>query len=193
MSDSIFFLSRDKFFADLLGPWAKIRSPSSIENPTSYKDIVINSDSISNLFSNQRVEELVKTGESLTKIPDSAGPPAARYAFQNEQAIYATVDKLLEMPKFKKVRRNLLFPGQRLPQDRQLRDRPWFNWISANQWKEPACASTRARTPISIKTFTCTDTLPTASATSHSRERQKPYMDHQPATQPAAPARCVHR
>ncbi|HNF44298.1 MAG TPA: DUF5686 family protein, partial [Ferruginibacter sp.] len=148
MSDSIFFLSRDKFFADF-----RALGKNSLtligRKSTSYKDIVINSDSISNLFSNQRVEELVKTGESLTKIPDSAWARLRHDTLsKNEQAIYATVDKLLEMPKFKKVRRNLLFLASGYRKIGNYEIGPWFNWISANQWE-----GTRLRFDLGTNTY----------------------------------------
>ena len=148
MNDSIFFLSRDKFFADF-----RALGKNSLtligRKSTSYKDIVINSDSISNLFSNQRVEELVKTEESLTKIPDSAWTRLRHDTLsKNEQAIYATVDKLLEMPKFKKVRRNLLFLASGYRKIGNYEIGPWFNWISANQWE-----GTRLRFDLGTNTY----------------------------------------
>lgn len=135
INDSIFFLSRDKFFADF-----RALGKNSLtligRKTTSYKDIHINSDSITNLFSNQHIEEVVKTAEDLNKTPDSAWKNLRHDTLSaNEKAIYATMDKLLDMPKFKKLQRNLLFLASGYRKIGYVEIGPWFNWISGNQWE----------------------------------------------------------
>lgn len=135
VNDSIFFLSRDKFFADF-----RALGKNSLtligRKTTSYRDILINSDSISRMFSNQRVEEVVKTAENVNKNSDSAwGGLRHDTLSANEKAIYVTMDKLLEMPKFKKLQRNLVFLASGYRKIGNYEIGPWFNWISGNQWE----------------------------------------------------------
>src|SRR5205085_317523 len=102
VNDSVYFLSRDKFFADFrtLGK----QSLTLIgRKTTSYKNIIINNDSITNFFKDQKISEVVKTDAALTAIPDSTWQQLRHDSLSaNEKAIYATVDKLLLMPKFHK-------------------------------------------------------------------------------------------
>ena len=109
LSDSVYFLNRDKFFADF-----RVLGKQSLtligRKSTSYRDIRINNDSISNSFKDQKIEELVKTNEGLTNTTDSAWNGLRHDSLSvNEKAIYTTIDKLLQMPKFQRLERTLRF------------------------------------------------------------------------------------
>ncbi|MEP7238823.1 MAG: DUF5686 family protein [Ferruginibacter sp.] len=135
INDSVIFLNRDKFFADfrLLGK----NSLTLIgRKTTSYKNIVINSDSLTAAFGNQNIEELVTTEKSVVQNSDSVWKNLRHDTLsKNEQTIYATIDKLIEMPKFQKFQRNLKFLGGGYRDVGKFEIGPWFNWISANQWE----------------------------------------------------------
>ncbi len=135
LNDSIIFLNRDKFFADF-----NVLGKNSLtligRKTTSYKDIVINSDSLTNAFSDQKIEEVVKTVEGVTQKSDSAwGEMRHDTLSANEKTIYATIDKLLEMPKFQKFQTNVKFLTGGYRNIGKLEIGPWFNWISGNQWE----------------------------------------------------------
>lgn len=132
VNDSVIFLNRDKFFADF-----RVLGKNSLtligRKTTSYKNIVINSDSLTAAFKEQRIEELVKTEKSVVKNSDSAWSTLRHDTLsKNEKAIYATIDKLMEMPKFKKMQTNLkfLFGGYRNIGKFEIG--PWFNWVSGD-------------------------------------------------------------
>lgn len=135
VNDSVYFLSRDKFFADFrtLGK----QSLTLIgRKTTSYRNIVINNDSISNFFKDQKISEVVKTDAALTAIPDSTWQQMRHDSLSaNEKAIYATVDKLLQMPKFHKLERTIKFVATGYKNIGNLEIGPWFNWVSGNQWE----------------------------------------------------------
>lgn len=135
VNDSIYFLTRDKFFTDfrLLGK----NSLTLIgRKTTSYKDIVINSDSITNLFKDQHIEELIKTNPGVNDQSDSAWNNLRHDTLSaNEKAIYTTIDKLLAMPKFQRLKRTLKFLATGYKDIGNLEIGPWFNWVSANQWE----------------------------------------------------------
>ncbi|MGB4843682.1 MAG: DUF5686 family protein [Ferruginibacter sp.] len=135
VNDSVIFLTRDKFFADF-----RILGKNSLtligRKTTSYKDIVINSDSLTNAFKDQRIEEIVTTSKDVTQQTDSAWAQLRHDTLsKNEKAIYQTIDKLMEMPKFQKFQRNLKFLGGGYRDIGKFEIGPWFNWISGNQWE----------------------------------------------------------
>ncbi|GAB2836897.1 peptidase associated and DUF5686 domain-containing protein [Ferruginibacter profundus] len=135
INDSVYFLNRDKFFADF-----KILGKQSLtfigRKTTSYRNIIINSDSITSLFKQQPIEEVVKTSPGSNLKTDSAWNLLRHDTLStNEKAIYATVDKLLQMPKFQRLQNTLKFIGTGYKQLTNYEIGPWFNWISSNSWE----------------------------------------------------------
>ena len=132
INDSVIFLNRDKFFADfrLLGK----KSLTLIgRKTTSYKDIVINSDSLTEVFKAQHIEELVTTEKGVTQYADSAWNDLRHDSLsKNEKAIYVTIDKLMEMPKFQKFQTNIKFLAGGYKDVGKFEIGPWLNWISAD-------------------------------------------------------------
>jgi hypothetical protein len=135
INDSIIFLNRDKFFADfrLLGK----NSLTLIgRKTTSYKDILINSDSLDKIFKEQRIEEVVTTEKGITQFSDSTWNMLRHDTLsKNEKAIYETIDKLMESPKFQKLQTNIKFFGGGYRDIGKFEIGPWFNWVSGNQWE----------------------------------------------------------
>ncbi len=132
INDSVIFLNRDKFFADF-----RVLGKNSLtligRKTTSYKDIVISSDSLTAYFKGQRIEELVKSEKSVVKNSDSAWSTLRHDTLsKNEKAIYTTIDKLMEMPKFQKLQTNLTFFFGGYRNVGKFEIGPWFNWISAD-------------------------------------------------------------
>lgn len=135
INDSVIFLNRDKFFADF-----RVLGKNSLtligRKTTSYQDIVINSDSLTATFKEQRIEEFVKTEKSVVKNSDSAWANLRHDTLsKNEKAIYTTIDKLMEMPKFQKLNTNLRFLVGGYRNIGKFEIGPWFNWVSGNQWE----------------------------------------------------------
>ena len=135
INDSVIFLNRDKFFADF-----RVLGKHSLtligRKTTSYKNIIINSDSLTNYFKDQHIEELVTIEKGVTRVSDSTWNTIRHDSLsKNEKAIYTTIDKLLAMPKYQKVERNLKFLAGGYRNIGNFEIGPWFNWISANQWE----------------------------------------------------------
>lgn len=132
INDTVFFLNRDKFFADFSVLGKKALTMIG-RKTTSYRNIIINSDSITAFFNKQNIEELVKSEKGMTLKTDSAWKMMRHDTLStNEKAIYATVDKLLQMPKFKRLERTLKFIGGGYKEIGNYEIGPWFNWISAD-------------------------------------------------------------
>jgi hypothetical protein len=135
LNDSVYFLNRDKFFADF-----RIMGKHSLtligRKTTSYRDIVINSDSLRQVFQKQNIQEVVKTDTGVLNKTDSAWQKLRHDTLSaNEKAIYTTIDKLLQMPKFQKLERTLRFIGSGYKNIGNYEIGPWFNWISSNSWE----------------------------------------------------------
>ena len=135
INDSVYFLNRDKFFADF-----KVMGKQSLtfigRKTTSYRNIIINSDSITNLFKQQPIEEVVKTSPGSNLKTDSVWNVLRHDTLSaNEKAIYTTVDKLLQMPKFQRLQNTLKFIGTGYKTLTNYEIGPWFNWISSNNWE----------------------------------------------------------
>jgi len=135
IGDSMYFLTRDKFFADfnVLGK----QSLTFIgRKTTSYKNIVVNSDSITNLLGKQKIEELTTVEPGVNNKSDSDWAKLRHDTLsKNEQAIYTTVDKLLKMPKFINRRKEVQFLVTGYRKYGNFEIGPWFNWLSVNQWE----------------------------------------------------------
>ncbi|MEO7523078.1 MAG: DUF5686 family protein [Ferruginibacter sp.] len=135
INDTVYFLNRDKFFADF-----RVLGKQSLtligRKSTSYKNIIINNDSIASFFKDQKVQEIVKTKDGLTNVSDSTWNELRHDSLSvNEKAIYSTVDKLLKMPKFKKLERTIKFLATGYKEIGNLEIGPWFNWVSSNLWE----------------------------------------------------------
>jgi len=135
INDSVYFLNRDKFFADF-----RVLGKQSLtligRKTTSYRDIIINSDSITALFKEQPIEEVVKITPGSTLKTDSAWAALRHDSLSaNEKAIYTTVDKLLQMPKFQRLQNTIKFIGTGYKTLTNYEIGPWFNWISSNSWE----------------------------------------------------------
>ena len=135
INDSVYFITRDKFFADF-----QVLGKQSLtligRKTTSYHNIVINSDSITALFKQQNTEELVTSSPGSNATTDSAWTSLRHDSLsKNEKAIYTSINKLLEMPRFQRLQTTLKFIGTGYKQLSNYEIGPWFNWISTNGWE----------------------------------------------------------
>jgi len=132
INDTTFFLSRDKFFADF-NALGKNSLTLIGKKTTSYKNILLNSDSISKLFLNQKTEEVIKENDPTINKTDSLWSTIRHDSLSvNEKQIYQTVDKLLKMPKFQRLQKTLRFIGTGYRNIDLFEIGPWYNWISNN-------------------------------------------------------------
>ena len=132
INDSVIFLNRDKFFADF-----RVLGKNSLtligRKTTSYKDIIINSDSLTAAFIGQHIQELVKSEKSVVKNNEADWKDLRHDSLsKNEKLIYETIDKLNATPKFKKLQANLRFLVTGYRYIGKFEIGSWFNWISAD-------------------------------------------------------------
>lgn len=135
INDTVYFLNRDKFFADF-----RVLGKQSLtligRKSTSYKNIEINNDSITKLFETQSLEEVVKVNPNVAQLSDSAWTNLRHDSLSNnEKSIYVTIDRLLDMPKFQRFKKNLKFLATGYTDNGNVEFGPWFNWVSSNAWE----------------------------------------------------------
>ena len=108
-NDTTWFLTRDKFVADL-----SFRGDNKLSviarKSTTYRDIVVNDTSVVNqLAKNKLIEETILP-EDAKNSPDSFWVQARHEELtKNEKAIYQTIDTLLKLPAFKKATEQIYF------------------------------------------------------------------------------------
>ncbi len=135
LNDSVYFINRDKFFADF-----KVLGKKSLtfigRKTTSYRNIEINSDSISRFFKQQNIQEMVSSKQGSNLTNDSTWNNLRHDTLStNEKAIYSTLNQLLQMPKFQRLQNTLKFIGSGYKQLSNYEIGPWYNWLSANSWE----------------------------------------------------------
>jgi len=135
VNDSIYFLKRDKFFADFTMFGKKAISFIG-RKTTSYKNVVVNNDTVKTHFLNQKIQELTTTAPGINDH-DNSKWDSLRFEplSKNEQSIYTSLDKLLVMPKFQKLQNTISFIGTGYKNIGNYEIGPWFNWISSNNWE----------------------------------------------------------
>lgn len=135
VNDSVYFLERDKFYADFTMFGKKAISFIGRKS-TSYKSVRVNNDSITEHFLQQNVQAVTTTATGLNDH-SNAKWDSLRFEplSKNEQSIYTSLDKLLVMPKFQKLQNTISFIGTGYKNIGNAEIGPWFNWISSNNWE----------------------------------------------------------
>lgn len=135
INDTMIFLHRDKFFADFRVLGKKSLTLTGRKS-TSYKNIVINSDSLTDLFKNQSIEELLTTDTGFTQKTDSTWNTIRHDSLsKHEKAIYTTIDNLLQDPKYQRLQNNFKFLGSGYKNFGNIEVGKWFSLVSGNQWE----------------------------------------------------------
>ena len=132
INDSIWFLTRDKFVADL-SLRGEDRLSFIARKGTTYKNIVVNDPSVvAELGKNKLMEETILTPEAKNN-PDSFWVQARHEELtKNEKAIYHTIDTLLQLPAFKKATEQIYVLTTGYKNIGNFEIGPWYNWITYN-------------------------------------------------------------
>jgi hypothetical protein len=135
LPDSTCFVKKDKLFADFNFVGKKTLTLIGRKN-TSYKDIVVNNNAITELFKTQKQEKVINT-DAAKDILSNQVWDSLRYEplTKNELSIYKSIDKILEMPKFKRLQNTITFLGTGYKSFGKIDIGPWYNWLSNNQWE----------------------------------------------------------
>ncbi len=135
INDSMIFLSRDKFFADFRVLGKKSLTLTG-RKTTSYKNIIISSDSIATHFKTQTTEELLTTSKNFTQKTEADWSTIRHDSLsKHEKAIYTTIDNLVNNPKYQRLQDNFKFLGSGYKNFGKIEVGKWLSLISGNQWE----------------------------------------------------------
>lgn len=135
INDSVWFLSKDKFVADI-SPIGK-GSPGIIgRKTTTYRNVRVNDTSVTNqLAQNRLMEEIITVPGAADKDKMFWSEARHEQLSRNEAAIIRMIDTLTQAPVFKKLARRLNFIATGYLDIGNVQIGPWFNWMTANSWE----------------------------------------------------------
>lgn len=129
------FLSKDKFVADIT-PVGKENLGFIGRKTTTYKNIVVNDNSIINeLSKNKILEEVITLPEAPQKEKEFWTLARHEELTKNEKGIIKMIDTLTNAPVFKKFTNTLNFIATGYLNTGNYQLGPWFNWITGNAWE----------------------------------------------------------
>jgi hypothetical protein len=135
INDSAWFLSKDKFVADI-SPVGKDKPGFIGRKTTTYRNVVVNDTSVTNeLSKNKILEEVITLPGAAEK--DKTFWSSARHEplSKTESGIIKMIDTLTNAPVFKKFTRTIAFIGTGYRDIGNFEIGPWFNWITSNGWE----------------------------------------------------------
>lgn len=135
INDSLWFLSKDKFIADIY-PIGKNKSGMKGRKTTTYRNVLVNNDAVlQELAKNTLPEQVIVLPGSEEKNEGFWSDARHEELNKNEQAIYKMIDTLQQMPIFKKYYNTVSFLTTGYKPIGNYEIGPWFNWISLNAWE----------------------------------------------------------
>jgi len=135
INDSIWFLAKDKFVADL-APFGK-GSPTFVgRKTTTYKNVLTNDTSVTKELLKNKIQEETITLPGATQ-KGNAYWTASRHdtLSKNENAIIKMMDTLMNAPVFKRFTRRLDFIGTGYLNWGNYQLGPWYNWATYDSWE----------------------------------------------------------
>jgi hypothetical protein len=135
VNDSIWFLAKDKFVADI-SPLGRDRPGFIGRKTTTYRNVIINDTSVINELSKNKLMEEVITMPGADEMTKAFWDTARHEALsRTEQGILRMIDTLLNAPVFQKFTRTVNFIGTGYLDVGYYQIGPWYNWITYNGWE----------------------------------------------------------
>ncbi len=136
INDSTWFLSKDKFVADISPPMAKNLPGFIGRKTTTYRKVVVNDTSVINELANNRIQEEVITSKGASdKNKEFWNESRHEELSKTEMGIIRMIDTLLNAPSFQKFTRRVNFMATGYMDVGNVRLGQWYNWITANSWE----------------------------------------------------------
>ena len=133
INDSTWFLSKDKFVADIT-PFGKSRIAFIGKKTTTYQNVVVDDSSVlQELAKNKIMEEVVMPEQVVDQTEEYWAKSRHEDLNDNERAIYHMIDTIQKMPQFKRYQAAVYFLTVGYKDIGNLEIGPWYNWISYNQ------------------------------------------------------------
>ena len=135
LDDSTWFLSKDKFVADI-SPFGKEKPGFIGRKTTTYRNVVVNDTSVTNeLSKNKLLEEIITLPGADEKGKQYWAESRHEELSKTESGIIKMIDTLTNAPVFQKFTRTMAFLGTGYKDIGNFQIGPWFNWISTNGWE----------------------------------------------------------
>ena len=135
INDSTWFLSKDKFVADV-SPAGKDRPGFIGRKTTTYDHIVVNDSSVINeLSKNKILEEIITSPEAGKKTKEFWALERHEPLSKTESSIIKMIDTLTNAPVFQRFTKTMAFIGTGYKDIGNYKIGPWFNWITSNGWE----------------------------------------------------------
>jgi hypothetical protein len=135
IDDSTWFLSKDKFVADI-SPVGKEKPGFIGRKTTTYRKVVVNDSSVtSELAKNKILEEIITLPGALDKSREYWGAARHEPLSKTESGIIRMIDTLTNAPEFQKFTRTANFIGTGYLDIGNWQIGPWMNWITSNSWE----------------------------------------------------------
>jgi Family of unknown function (DUF5686)/CarboxypepD_reg-like domain len=135
INDSTWFLSRDKFVADL-APFGKESFAFVGRKTTTYQNVLINDSSVSREVSKNKIQEEVITQKGAAqKNKEFWNASRPDTLSRNEKAIVKMIDTLMNAPVFKRFTKTINFIGTGYLNVGNYQLGPWYNVYTYNLWE----------------------------------------------------------
>ncbi len=140
INDSTWFLYKDKFVADI-APIGKKSLALKGRKTATYKNVLVNSDSVTHELDKSKLTEVVNLGKDYVNESDSFWTANRHEELsKSEKSVYKLLDTLERNKSYIHYRNTLDFLTRGTRDIGNIRIGPWFYWLSGNPWE-----GTRAR------------------------------------------------
>lgn len=135
INDSVWFLSKDKFVADL-SPLGKSMPGFIGRKTTTYRNVVVNDSSvIAELNKNRIMEEVITATGADEKNKEFWSGARHEELSRTEAGIIRMIDTLTNAPVFQRFTKTMAFIGTGYLNVGNFQLGPWYNWVSSNSWE----------------------------------------------------------
>ncbi len=135
INDSTWFLSKDKFVADL-SPLGKDRPGFIGRKTTTYRNVVVDDSSVlRELAKNKIQEEIITEPGADEKGKDFWSSARHEELSRTEAGIIRMIDTLTNAPVFQRFTKTVNFIGTGYLNIGNYQIGPWFNWVTQNSWE----------------------------------------------------------
>ena len=135
MHDSIWFLYKDKFVADIT-PLGNNKIALKGRKTATYKNVLLNSDSTVKILNQNKLKDQVDVLANTEAKPDSFWQKSRHEELnKNEKTVYKVLDTLEKNPTFIYYRNLVNFISTGTKDIGNIRIGPWYYWLSGNNWE----------------------------------------------------------
>jgi len=135
INDSTWFLYKDKFVADI-SPLGKKSLALKGRKTTTYKHVVVNSDSTITAVNKSKVPEKVELVANYDNSSDSFWQKNRHEELnKSEKAVYVLLDTLEKNRTYVNYRNTITFLTTGTKDIGSIRVGPWYYWVSGNPWE----------------------------------------------------------